>query len=365
MRPQALEAGALDPAGLRELIDTALADFLCGPSPRVPAQRRRVNGGHDLDRTLASYVLAPGKRIRPLLCLIGWYAAGGGRDGEGEEAAVRLAASLELFHAFALIHDDIMDESDSRRGAPSAHRAFALRHRDRADPDAFGRNLAVLLGDLALVRCDEMLHSAGFTHGQYRALLPLVDTMRNEVVLGQYLDLRTAGPPGADAALAFRVVRLKTARYTVERPLHLGAVLAGAGARMLEACSAYALPLGEAFQLRDDLLGTFGDPAVTGKPVAEDLRSGKATVLMALAVRRASRSQARLLRRFVGDAGLDARGAAAVRRVLEDTGARETVERMITARYEASLAALERAPFVPRAADALRRIADEAVTRTA
>ncbi|WP_241989915.1 MULTISPECIES: polyprenyl synthetase family protein [unclassified Streptomyces] len=365
MRPQAMRAGALDLADLRESIDTALAAFLCSPSSRVPAQRRRVGGGRDPDRTLASYVLAPGERVGPLLCLLGWYAAGGGRDGKGEEAAVRLAASLELLHAFTLIHDDIADENDGRRGAPGAHRTFAVRHRERAAPDTSGRNPAVLLGDLALVRCDEMLHSAGFTHRQYRVLLPLVDTLRNEVVLGQYLDARTAGPPGADIALASRVVRLRTARYAVERPLRLGAVLAGAGARTLEACSAYALPLGEAFRLRDDLRGTFGDPAVTGQPVTEDLRSGRATVLMALAVRRASRSQARLLRRFVGDPGLDARGAAAVRRVLEETGARETVEKMITARYEAALAALERAPFVPRAADALRRVAAEAAARTA
>ncbi|TRV80973.1 polyprenyl synthetase family protein [Streptomyces sp. 130] len=365
MHPQALGADDLDLADLRERIDTALAGFLRGPSSRVPAQSRHPGQQHDLDRTLVQYALAPGKRIRPLLCLIGWYAAGGTSSGAGEEAALRLAASLELFHAFALIHDDVMDESDSRRGAPSAHRAFAARHRDRADADAFGRNLAVLLGDLALVRCDEMLHSAGFTEAQYRAVLPLVDTMRNEVVLGQYLDLRTAGPPGGDAGLALRVIRLKTARYTVERPLHLGAVLADAGARTLEACSAYALPLGEAFQLRDDLLGTFGDSGVTGKPVAEDLRSGKATVLMALAVRRATRPQARLLRMYVGNPGLDEEGAAAVRRVLEATGARETVEQMINARYEAAVTALEQAPFAPGAALALRRIAARAVIRRA
>ncbi|MFC8538156.1 polyprenyl synthetase family protein [Streptomyces sp. NPDC057249] len=365
MRPQTLAADALDLADLRERIDGALATFLYNPSSRVPTQGRHASKGHDLDRTLAQYVLAPGKRIRPLLCLVGWHAAAGGRQGVGEKAALRLAASLELFHAFALIHDDIMDGSESRRGAPSAHRAFAVRHQDRADAEAFGRNLAVLLGDLALVRCDELLHSAGLTEGQYRVVLPLIDTMRSEVVLGQYLDLRAAGSPRGDTGLALRVVRLKTARYTVERPLHLGAVLAGAGARLIEACSAYALPLGEAFQLRDDVLGVFGDPAVTGKPVAEDLRSGKVTVLMALAVRRATRPQARVLRRFVGDPGLDEEGAAAVRRVLEVTGARETVELMISARYEAAVAALERAPFHPGATVALRHIADGVAIRTA
>lgn len=362
MSPQALRTGALDLADLRERVDVALADFLRRPFHRVPAQNRRRSHRHDLDRTLTDYVLSPGKRIRPLLCVIGWHTAGGGGS---EETVLRLAASLELFHAFALIHDDIMDDSDTRRGLPSAHRAFAVRHRDRADADTFGRSLAVLLGDLALVRCDELLHSAGFTEQQHRAVLPLLDTMRNEVVLGQYLDLHTAGSPTGDTERALTVVRLKTARYTIERPLQLGAALADADARTLDACSAYALPLGEAFQLRDDLLGTFGDPHVTGKPVTEDLRSGKATVLMALAVRRASPSQAELLHRFVGNPGLDEEGVMAVRRVLEATGARETVERMIGDRYDAALVSLGRSPFTSHAAEALRSIADGVVTRTA
>ncbi|WP_031089655.1 polyprenyl synthetase family protein [Streptomyces sp. NRRL WC-3549] len=362
MYPQAPTTGALDLADLRERIDTTLADFLRRPLQRVPAQNRRRSHRHDLDRTLTDYVLAPGKRVRPLLCVIGWHAAGGGGS---EETVLRLAASLELFHAFALIHDDIMDDSDTRRGLPSAHRAFAVRHRDRPDANTFGRNLAVLLGDLALVRCDEMLHNAGFTEQEHRAVLPLVDTMRDEVVLGQYLDLHTTGSPTGDTDRALTVIRLKTAKYTIERPLHLGAALAGAGTRTLDACSAYALPLGEAFQLRDDLLGTFGDPAVTGKPVIEDLRSGKATVLMALAVRRAAPHQAELLDRLVGDPGLDEEGAMSVRRVLEATGARATVERMIHERYATALAALSRSPFAPAAVTALRRIAAGAVSRTA
>ncbi|GGZ07429.1 polyprenyl synthetase family protein [Streptomyces nitrosporeus] len=367
MSPQALTTGALDLAGIRERVDAALADFLRRPSSRVPPQNRRGHR-HDLDRALTDYVLAPGKRIRPLLCVIGWQAAGGDGgegEGEGEETVMRLAASLELFHAFALIHDDILDDSDTRRGLPSAHRAFAARHRGRPDADAFGRNLAVLLGDLALVRCDGILHTAGFTERQRHAVLPLIDTMRNEVVLGQYLDLHTAGSPTDDIDRALTVIRLKTARYTVERPLQLGAALAGGDAQTLHACSAYALPLGEAFQLRDDLLGTFGDPSVTGKPVTEDLRSGKATVLMALAVRLAAPRQAELLDRLVGNPRMDEEGAMAVRRVLEATGARATVEKMISDRYGMAVAALDRSPFSPHATEALRRIAAGAVVRTA
>lgn len=334
-----------------------------GPVPQGgPGSGAAADGpGIDLLRALADFVLAPGKRIRPLLCVLGWHTAA----GHDSEQVLRLAASLEIFHAFALIHDDIMDGSDTRRGRPSVHRAFAAHRGHRADADAFGTSTAILLGDLALVRCDEMLRTARLSPRQAAATLPLLEAMRHEVLQGQYLDLATAGRPSGDLERALRVIRLKTAKYTIERPLHLGAALAGARGEVLRACSAFALPLGDAFQLRDDLLGVFGDPGVTGKPVLEDLRCGKATVLMAIAVRRASPAQAALLHRLVGDPRLDEDAAAEVRRVLEDTGARRAVETMIDKRYDAALRALAGAGFPPRVTRALRRIAAGAVARDA
>jgi geranylgeranyl diphosphate synthase type I len=350
---------ALDLAGLRTRVDTTLAGFLRRPSMTVPAQRAT---GDDLSTALADFVLAPGKRMRPLLCVLGWHAGGG---SGAEDRVLRLAASLELFHAFALVHDDIMDSSDTRRGRPSAHRSFAARHRDRRDADAFGTGAAILLGDLALVRADEMLHTLRLSPQEQKAVLPLLDAMRNEVVHGQYLDLLATGTPSGDIERALTVNRLKTAKYTVERPLHLGAALAGARPTVLRACSAYAIPLGEAFQLRDDLLGAFGNPRVTGKSADEDLRSGKATVLMALAVRRADRAQRAQLARLVGNPDLDDDGAARVRRILEQTGARAAVERMIADRYGDALDALDRARFPPRVASVLHHIATTSVRRTA
>ncbi|MGP2439197.1 polyprenyl synthetase family protein [Streptomyces sp. JW3] len=354
-------APTLDLDALRERIDTALAQGLRSPSAAVPAPRGRAG---ELTRALTDFVLAPGKRIRPLLCVLGWHAADGG-DGDGEETLWRTAASLEVFHAFALIHDDIIDGSPTRRGRPSAHRYFAGRHRSRPDADAFGTHAAILLGDLALICSNSFIHTAGLTARQRDTVLPLLDAMRGEVLLGQHMDLMATGRPTDDVEEAMTIARLKTAKYTVERPLHLGAALAGAGPDLLARCSAYALPLGEAFQLRDDLLGVFGDPAVTGKPVHDDLRSGKATVLMALATRRATPEQRGTLEALVGRADLDEDGAAHIRHVLQHTGARDTVENMITTRHEQALRALDTSAFAPETAAALRKIAARAAVRTA
>lgn len=358
MSTQTFTPEGLDLTSIRRRIDSTLADVL----RPLPAEYSHCLGKHD-DPTdiLSRYVSAPGKRIRPMLCVLGWHAAGG--TGE-TQPVMRTAASLELFHVFALIHDDVMDGSDTRRGLPSAHRAMAALNSERADAESFGASAAILLGDLAFVRSDQLLHSAGLTVEQLHAVLPLLDAMRDEALLGQYLDLLAAGPPTDDVDRALTVARLKTAKYTVERPMQLGAALAGADATVFDACSAYALPLGEAFQLRDDLLGVFGRPRLTGKPVMEDLRSGKRTALVALAVRNASPRQRRVLEDLVGGPCLDERAAAAVCEILEATGARQAVEDMITSRHRQALTALDQAAFRSDVTAALREIADGAVLRT-
>jgi geranylgeranyl diphosphate synthase type I len=268
-----------------------------------------------------------------------------------------------MFHAFALIHDDLMDNSDLRRGRPTAHRRLAGGDRS-PEAERFGASAALLLGDLAFTWSDEILHRADLTPGQFTAVFPIIDEMRNEVMLGQYLDLRDTGKLSDDVDAALTVNRYKTAKYTVERPLHLGAVLAGADAETLAACTAYAIPLGDAFQLRDDLLGVYGDVGRTGKSTLDDLREGKNTALVALALRAASPRQAARLRRLIGDPGLDEAGADQVRDVFADTGARDAVEEMIEARYRQSVKALEEAPFTAEAIDALQDLARSATRRT-
>jgi geranylgeranyl diphosphate synthase type I len=285
-------------------------------------------------------LLRGGKRLRPAFCYWGWRGAA----GPDEQPIVDAAASLELFHAAALIHDDVMDASDTRRGMPAAHRRFAQLHRDNhwlGDPESFGRAGAVLLGDLCLSWSDELFTGSGLSPEQMGRGRRLFDVMRTQLMGGQYLDMlaqvRPDQPTGA-AQRARTVIRFKSAKYTVEHPLLLGGSLAGGSPELLRAYCAYGLPLGEAFQLRDDVLGVFGDPAETGKPAGDDLREGKRTVLIATALEYASPAQAAVLRRHLGDPRLDAPGVATLRGILIETGALDRVERLIVELTEQALA---------------------------
>ncbi|MFE6691761.1 polyprenyl synthetase family protein [Streptomyces sp. NPDC057743] len=346
---------------MRCAIDVALVDFSMARSRSAAEQDLPV----EVIETLRGFLEAGGKRLRPVLCVVGWHAAGG---EEIPAAVLRVAASLEMFHAFALIHDDVMDGSDTRRGRLTVHRTAATLHRDgrsHAAADRLGAAIAVLVGDLALAWSVELLHSAGLDPAQLARVLPLTDAMRTETMWGQYLDVTMAGRPTADFDQALRIARYKTARYTFEWPLRIGAALAGAEARVCDALSAYARPLGEAFQLRDDLLGVFGSPALTGKPDLDDLRDGKHTALVAVALQRADPVQRRLLRSLLGKADLDEHGAAQIRDVLVATGARDAVEQLITARLDRALRAVDQPPFPIAATAALRQLANAATVRTA
>jgi geranylgeranyl diphosphate synthase type I len=298
--------------------------------------------------------------MRPLFCLVGWHTTA---VGDEAKAVLRVAASLEMFHAFTLIHDDVMDDSSTRRGKPTVHRAFAHKYAVRPDAMEFGTNAAILLGDLALAWSQELFHSAGLSPSQLAAALPVLDVMRTEVMYGQYLDLLTTKNVTTDLGNAMEIIRYKTAKYTVERPLHLGAAIAGCEPDVKASLSSYALPVGEAFQLRDDLLGIFGDPEITGKSALEDLREGKGTVLVALALDRADPRQKSVLNTLLGDQDLDEQGAEKIRSVLIATGARSTVEQMIAERRRAALDALEKANFSTAATAVLEELATIATMR--
>ncbi|AZK93964.1 MULTISPECIES: polyprenyl synthetase family protein [Streptomyces] len=345
----------------RAEVDSALGAFLADKARAAAGQR--MPG--EVTALLADFLAAGGKRIRPLLCLTGWHVAG----GRGHPLpVVRAAAGLEMFHAFCLIHDDVMDRSDTRRGRPTLHRTLAARHaagRTVTAAQRLGAGTAVLIGDLALTWADELLHTAGLSHKQLTDVLPLLHAMRTEVMYGQYLDVTATGTPTADVGRALAICRYKTAKYTIERPLHIGAALAGAEQTLLDSLSAFAIPLGEAFQLRDDLLGVFGDTAHTGKPALDDLREGKATVLFALALRHATRTQANRLRPLLGHRDLTHDQAATARDIITATGAVHHVETMITERYAQALHHLRTAPLEPASIRLLHDFADTAVRRTA
>ncbi|MBK9740686.1 MAG: polyprenyl synthetase family protein [Actinobacteria bacterium] len=309
-------------------------------------------------------LLSGGKRMRPAFCYWGWRGAGG--DAGHDDDALRAAASLEFLQACALIHDDVMDGFDTRRGLPFAHRRFAGVHRGAewlGSPENFGVGAAILLGDLCLSWADEMLLTTGFSHDALRRGKDVYDEMRTELMAGQYLDLLEQARGGGSVERALRVVRYKSAKYTIERPLHLGAALAGADASVVDAYSRYGLPLGEAFQLRDDVLGVFGDPKETGKPAGDDLREGKRTVLVAIAVERSTPKQAAVIRRHLGDPGLDADGVTALREIITDTGAQDYTENLITEMLENALAALHSADIDPQAREILTGLAFAATRR--
>ena len=268
---------------------------------------------------LRDLVLAGGKRLRPAFCH--WAYAGAGGHPE-DPMVIDAGAALELLHTFALVHDDIMDGSATRRGTDTIHVQFEAGHAMdgwRGEARRFGEGVAILVGDLAFVYADQLLARApGAAHQVFTEL-------RIEVNVGQYLDLVGTARGRVNGETARRISRFKSGKYTVERPLHLGAALAGRLDDLAAPLSAYGLPLGEAFQLRDDLLGVFGDDEVTGKPVGEDLREGKPTLLYAMAVERAGHADAAVLGRY-GAPDLDDDDVAALQDVLLASGAVEAVE---------------------------------------
>ena len=249
---------------------------------------------------------------------------------------------------------------------PTIHRILAHQHeagRSSTEAERLGLGAAILIGDLALTWSDELLHTAGLTSDQLTAVLPLIDAMRTEVMYGQYLDLTATGRPTDDIDRALAITRYKTAKYTVERPLHIGAVVAGGSTTTLDTLSAFGLPLGEAFQLRDDLLDVFGATATTGKSSLDDLREGKHTVLVSYALSHASQAQRRALTSLLGDPHLTESDGTVLRRLLTATGARQAVEDMIQHRRQQVRLALGTATFPQSAIGALRQIADAATQR--
>lgn len=314
-------------------------------------------------------LLAGGKRLRAAFCYWGWRATG----ADDDDRAVRAGAALELFHAAALLHDDLIDGSDTRRGLPAAHRRLAAAHREGAwdgDADRFGEAGAVLAGDLCLAWSAALLAdaSADLPAARREAGRAVFDRMSTQLVGGQFLDVVVQAQPTRDPAeqleRARRVIRFKTVHYTVEHPLHLGARLAGGGDDLVRGLSRYAAALGEAFQLRDDVLGVFGDPAVTGKPSGDDLREGKRTVLLALARTTASAAQQDVLDAHVGDPRLDADGIDRVREVLVATGALAEVERRIDGLADEALHELDGLALPPPAGPALAGLVGTATRRT-
>ncbi|WP_030758200.1 polyprenyl synthetase family protein [Streptomyces griseus] len=343
------------PEAFKTRTDAVLAGFLDEEAAALLAVDEALDPLAEALRATARH----GKRLRAAFCYWGWRAAG----QPDSDALMRAAAAMELVHAAAVVHDDLIDDSPLRHGRPTAHRAFAALPRPRRGPRATGRALALLLGDHLMALAGRLYAESGLPAAYLSRGRPLWAALARELVAGEALEiLHTGGPP--DTGTSLKVVRYKTAKYTVEHPLLLGGLLAGAPAALREGFSRYGLPLGEAFQLRDDLLGLFGDPARTGKAPLDDLRAGRPTVLLAETWRAAGPDQRELLRRVLdGDGPADDDGLREVRALMAGLGAPARVERMIAGRVEEAVRTLDELDLPAAAHRALTDLAHRAAVR--
>ncbi len=315
---------------------------------------------------LEDFVLNGGKRLRPAFAYWGWRAVA---TADPNPEVLLLFSALELLHACALVHDDVIDDSATRRGRPTVHVRFAALHRDRrwrGSSERFGTSAAILLGDLALAWADDIVSGAGLAPEARRRVQHLWAAIRTEVLGGQYLDIVAEASAAESIASAMNVDTFKTACYTVSRPLQLGAAAAADRPDVQDVFSRFGTDLGVAFQLRDDVLGVFGDPAVTGKPSGDDLRSGKRTVLLAEAVELADKSDpvaANLLRSSIGAQLTDAQ-VDELRDVIESVGALAATEQRIGALSRRALDTLAAAPINPAAKAGLSELARVATNRS-
>lgn len=365
----------------RDALEDALSRYL----HRRLRDAEAVDGefGRDLAGETVRFTLGGGKRLRSRLAWWGWVAGGGATSGERSRAALQACAAVELIQTCALVHDDVMDGSPTRRGRPSVHALFAAEHADSGhggDARRYGEALAVLVGDLALVWADDMFAEAlvceALSHGAASPATPppaahphaalaqeghshearsrraraVWRDLRTEIMAGQFLDVRAQARRDRSEAAALRVNLLKTASYSVERPLHLGAALAGADSTTVEALRGYGRDVGTAFQLRDDLLGVYGDSGRTGKPVGEDIREGKCTLLLGAGVRLADERGDAAARDLLARVGAGADPAEAAE-ALDRLGARDLVRARcaeLAARGTARLDGLDLEPSVDR-----------------
>ncbi|MEW1612353.1 MULTISPECIES: polyprenyl synthetase family protein [unclassified Streptomyces] len=345
------------PGAFKARVDQVLHRFAAEEADRLTAVDASL--GPVADAVEAA--VADGKRLRAAFCYWGWRAAG----QPDSEALVRAAASMELVHAAAVVHDDLIDESRLRHGRPTAHLALRDAVDHHPEPGLAARSLAMLVGDLLISLAGQLYVTSGLPAAYLGRARPIWAALARELVAGECLEILHTGAATPDTATSLKVVRYKTAKYTVEQPLLIGALLGGAGERLRAGCSAYGLPLGEAFQLRDDLLGLFGDPELTGKDGSDDVRGHRPTALLAESWRLAGEDdRARLRTLLTPGTGLPAADAAeAVREVMHRLKAPERIEHMITGRVEEALRALDELDLPGPAAGALSGLAHSAAVR--
>lgn len=346
----------LDTNQLRERVSQTLTDFISSHRQLMDNISTDTN---PLVDSLAQLITG-GKRLRPAFAYWGYLAAG----GKDSDAVVKACAALEFLQACALIHDDVMDNSDTRRGAPAVHKQFETMHKSNgwlSDGPRFGTGAAILIGDLALSWADELIFTSGLSDDEVKRAYAVYHEMRTELMAGQYLDLLEQVRGDITVERSATVMRYKSAKYTIERPLLMGAAIANANSSVIDSLSTYGLALGEAFQLRDDLLGVFGDARTTGKPNGDDLREGKQTMLIAWAKQLASAADLALINSALGNPQLSESEVNQIQKVLIDCGVQNKVEERISNLYSSAINAINN--LNPAATAALTELAVMATKR--
>ncbi len=345
---------------MRERVGKRVNEFLAGQRPLLDDVSPDVGGLVD---PLTDF-MAGGKKLRAMFLYWGWRAAGGPDCDE----VIGAASAMEFLQACALVHDDVMDRSDSRRGRPAMHRQFTDMHARASwagSPDDFGAAAAILLGDLCLSWADELLMGCGLPTAALQRGKPVYDTLRTELMAGQYLDILEQVRRNTAVEPALQVARFKSAKYTIERPLHLGAALADADPGLVTALRDYGLSLGVAFQLRDDLLGVYGDPDTTGKPAGDDLREGKRTALVAFALSDLDDDGRAALAADLESTSTDPARVRRMRTLVDSTDARLRVESLIDDYAARAGDVLAASDADPQARDVLNQLITAATSRVA
>ncbi len=353
-----MSTSALDANNLRVRIQGTIDDFIEEHRPIL------ANISPDTLPLIDSLnsLLQGGKRLRPAFAYWGYRATG----NDDSDQVVRAVSSLEFLQACALIHDDVMDHSDTRRGKPAAHKQFEEMHRSadwQSDALSFGNGAAILIGDLALSWADELLFTSGLDSQALARTKAIYDIMRTELMAGQYLDLLEQVRRNTTEAQALNVIRFKSAKYTIERPLHMGAAMAHADDSVMSALSAYGLALGEAFQLRDDVLGVFGDASITGKPAGDDLIERKHTVLVARSLTMLTSADANRFAALFDAAHSTETDISELQHFISESGALESVETSIAEQTANALAAIDTKSITEESRQALTELAIMATQR--
>ena len=344
---------------LRSQIDGVLADFTKARSSAL------VDIGSELQPVAAAmteFITDGGKRFRPIFAYLGYLGTGAAARPE----ILKACTALELVHVCALIHDDVMDGSDTRRNKPAIHRLFQSLHSDssyQGNSERFGLASAILLGDLALVWADRLLVESGITREEFINAQEVFSDMRDELMAGQYLDVLEGALATTSVERSLKVARFKSGKYSIERPLHFGAALAG-HTEFNETYSNFGLPLGEAFQLRDDVLGVFGDPKITGKPAGDDIREGKRTVLIAVTMENATPTERNTLTSALGNPSLSDSQVEEIQGIIKSSGALSEVEKLITELTEQAISALQQSKVEGKIVGVLKEMAIIATQRS-